>query len=42
MEFVKFASDVDYRLYIILIMHHELWGYKVEEKLRLGVLNKKY
>jgi hypothetical protein len=29
--------NVDYRLCIIWIIHQELWGYEVEEKLHLGL-----
>ena len=32
---------VDYRLYITSIMHQQIWGYKVEEKIYLVVLRKK-
>jgi hypothetical protein len=41
MQFILFTSDVDYRLYIALIIHEQLWGYKVEEKLYLGVREQK-
>jgi hypothetical protein len=32
---------MDYRLCITLITHQQLWGYKVEEKLHLGVREQK-
>jgi hypothetical protein len=32
-----FNLDVDYRLCITWIIHQQLWGYKVEKKLHLGV-----
>jgi hypothetical protein len=34
--------DVDYRLCITWIIHQQLWGYKVEEKLYLGVREQKW
>jgi hypothetical protein len=33
--------DVDYRLCTVLIIHQQLLGYKVEEKLYLGVRGQK-
>jgi hypothetical protein len=30
--------DVDYLLYITGNIHQQIWGYKVEDKLHLGVL----
>jgi hypothetical protein len=32
-----FILDVDYTICITCIMYQQLWGYKVEEKLYLGV-----
>jgi hypothetical protein len=32
---------VDYRLCITWVIHQQLWGYKVEEKLCLGVREQK-
>jgi hypothetical protein len=36
-----FIVDVDYRLCITWILHQQLWGYKVDQKLRPGVRGKK-
>jgi hypothetical protein len=33
---------LDYRLYITWIMHQQFWGYKVEDKLHLGIKGKSY
>jgi hypothetical protein len=33
--------DVDYTICITCIMYQQLWGYKVEEKLYLGVREQK-
>ena len=33
--------DVDYRLRITRIVHQQLWGYKVEEKIYLEVRKRK-
>jgi hypothetical protein len=41
MEFTSFLLGVDYRLFITLIIHLQLWGYKVEEKLHPGVYEQK-
>jgi hypothetical protein len=41
MQFIKFILGVDYRVCITLIIHQQLWGYKVKEKLYLGVREKK-
>jgi hypothetical protein len=38
---LSFILDVDYRLCITWIIHQQLWGYKVEEKLRLVVHEQK-
>jgi hypothetical protein len=35
------TRDVDYTIYITFIMYQQLWGYKVEEKLCLGVREQK-
>jgi hypothetical protein len=40
-NFLKFILDVDYRLCMIWIIHQQLWRYKVEEKLHLGVHQQK-
>jgi hypothetical protein len=34
--------NVDYRLCITLIIHQQLWGCKVEDKLYLGVREQKW
>jgi hypothetical protein len=36
-----FILDVDYKICITCIMYQQLWGYKVEEKLYLGVHEQK-
>jgi hypothetical protein len=36
-----FILDVDYTICITCIMYQQLWGYKVEEKLYLGVREQK-
>jgi hypothetical protein len=36
-----FILDVGYGLYVTWIVHQHLWGYKVEEKLRMGVREQK-
>jgi hypothetical protein len=41
MQFILFILDVDYRLSITRIIHQQLWGYKIEEKLHLGVREQK-
>jgi hypothetical protein len=41
MLFIQFILDEDYGLCIISIMHQQLWGYKVEQKLHLRVLEQK-
>jgi hypothetical protein len=41
MEFIQLILDVDYTLSITWIMHQQLWGYKVEEKLYVGVREQK-
>ena len=33
--------DVDYRLCITLIMHQQMWGYKVKRKYIWGYANEK-
>jgi hypothetical protein len=38
---MKFILDVDYTICITCIMYQQLWGYKVEEKLYLGVREQK-
>jgi hypothetical protein len=38
---MQFILHVDYRLCTTLIIHEQLWGYKVEDKLHLGVKVKK-
>jgi hypothetical protein len=38
---MAFILDVDYRLWTILTIHQQLWGYNVEEKLYLGVCKQK-
>jgi hypothetical protein len=37
MHFIKFVLDVEYKLCTTWITHQQLWGYKAEEKLHLGV-----
>jgi hypothetical protein len=37
MQFIWFILGEDYRLCITLIIHQQLLGYKVEEKLYFGV-----
>jgi hypothetical protein len=32
-----FILDIDYKLCTTWIMHQELWGYKVEDELHMGV-----
>jgi hypothetical protein len=34
---MQFILRVDYRLCVTWIIHQQIWGYKVEEKLYLGV-----
>jgi hypothetical protein len=42
MQFYLFILDMDYRLRITLIIHKQIWGYEVQEKLYLGIYaNKK-
>jgi hypothetical protein len=41
MEFIYFILYVDYRLCMTWIVHQQLWGYKVEEKIYLGVRERK-
>jgi hypothetical protein len=41
MQFILFILDVDYRLCVTWIIHQQIWGYKVEEKLYLGVREQK-
>jgi hypothetical protein len=41
MRFILFILDVDYTICITFIMYQQLWGYKVEEKLYLGVREQK-
>jgi hypothetical protein len=38
---MQFILDVDYRLCINWIIHQQLWEYKVEETLHLGVREQK-
>jgi hypothetical protein len=41
MQFILFILDEDYRLCVTSIIHQQLWGYKVEDKLYLGVREQK-
>jgi hypothetical protein len=41
MLFILFILDVDYTICITCIMHQQRWGYKIEEKLYLGVREQK-
>jgi hypothetical protein len=34
---LPFILEIDYRLYITWIIHHQIWEYKAEEELHLGV-----
>jgi hypothetical protein len=41
MSFILFILDVDYTICVTYIMYKQLWGYKVEDKLYLGVREQK-
>jgi hypothetical protein len=41
MKFILFILDVDYTICITCIMYQQLWRYKVEENLYLGVREQK-
>jgi hypothetical protein len=37
MQVISFSLDVDYRLYLTRIIHKQTWGFKVEDKIYLGL-----